>query len=171
MILSSCSKDLADTSIIVEDSLTSGYPESTTFEVSIDGKKQEIKLFRVRKANGASRMRILVEMSDSTHFSLFLTPFTLGSQKIETGNVSEEIFKFSRTHCELKKYVNESQYYLFEVDSAFASENKVEITHLDTIQKTVEGWYKCNLKTVAAYPEVKNQKILINGVFFTTYRD
>lgn len=169
LALSSCGVEQPDPSMMAMETIT--YSEPTGIEVWIDSSRQEIKLFRIRKANGASRMRLLAEMSDSMHFSLFLTPFELGSQPIETGNVSDEIFKFSRTHCELKQQVDESNFYLYEVDSALAFDNRVEITEIDTIQRTVSGNFQCQMKMVVFEGDPTGQPLKIRGAFDTSYRD
>jgi len=172
LILFSCGKDHPDFSKIggdITDETT--YSKPTGLEIWIDGSRQDIELFRIRKANGASRMRLLVEMEDSLHFSLFLTPFLEGNHLIETGNVSEDMLKFSRTHCELKQNVDETQFYLFEVDTTLATINRVVITEIDTVNSMVRGSFQCQMKMVDFGVEPNPPLLEIKGIFNTTYRD
>ncbi len=153
------------------ETLEANFASPTGIELWIDSSRQEVKLFRVRKANGASRMRLLVEMSDSIHFSLFLTPFEVGSHLIESGNFTDEMFKFSRTHCDLKQQVASSQFHLYEVNSAFGYDNHVLISQIDTIQRTVSGLFQCQMKMITFDGDPIHQPLKISGSFNTSYRD
>lgn len=149
----------------------SPHVEPTGLEMRIDGSIQDIRLFRLRKANGASRMRLLVDLPDSAHFSLFVTHFAVGSHQIETGNVADDVLKFSRTHCEFEQQVDESQFYLYEVDTALAFDNRVEITQIDTVQRTVSGRFRCHLKKEIFISVPNPERMLVEGDFYAAYRD
>ena len=100
-----------------------------------------------------------------------MTPFEVGSHPIESGNVTDEIFKFSRTHCDFKQQVASSQFHLYEVDSAFGYDNYVLISKIDNIQRTVSGLFQCHMKMITFDGDPTGQLLQISGTFDTTYRD
>lgn len=171
IMLFSCGVDHPDLSKSGGDISETTYSKPTGLEIWINSNRQDVQLFRLRKANGASRMRLLVEMADSLHFSLFLTPLVVGNHVIESGNVFEDMLKFSRTHCELKRNVDETHFYLYEVDTTLTTINRVEITEIDTVQSMVRGSFRCQMKMVNFEGEPNSQQLQINGVFNTSYRD
>jgi hypothetical protein len=170
-VLLSCGKDNAGSASIESNPTGTTLIDSANFEMWIDGIMQEFSLFRVRKANGESRMRLLADMPDFVRFSLFVTPFELGSQQIESGNVSNELLKFSRTHIELRQQINETQFYLFEVDTTFAFDNSIDIIEIDSIQRIVAGRFRCHMKNVVSVDFSVIENILIQGNFRSTYLD
>ena len=62
LAMCSCGKEQPDTSMSGMETLDTTYATPTRIELWIDSSRQEVKLFRVRKVNRASRMRLLVEM-------------------------------------------------------------------------------------------------------------
>jgi hypothetical protein len=167
----SCDKESLQPTIKGSNVVTSTFGSPTGLEIWIDSTIQQVKLYRVRKASGASRMRILVEMPDSVHFSLFLTPFEIGSHQLETGNISDEVVKFSRTHCDLQQEISNTQSFLYEVDTILGFRNSVEITQVDTIKRTVTGRFNCHMKKVSYVGKPSPEKIQLWGRINSTYRD
>lgn len=171
-VLFSCGKDTPAPGLGGSDTPGTSFGDPANLEIWIDSNVQKARLFRVRKANGASRMRLLVDLPDSIRFTLFVTPFETGSYQIETGNIADDDdLKFSRTHSEFKQLINESHFFWYEVDTAQAYDNRVEITQIDTIQRTVAGQFRCHM-TIDLYAGVPvPEKVVIWGHFYSTYRD
>jgi hypothetical protein len=124
----------------------------------------------VRKANGASRMRCLIELSDSTHLSLFVTPFEIGNHLFHPANVDDDEIKFSRTHLEFKKQIHNYTYLHYEIDTIFGA-NYITISHIDTTEKIVSGLFQCKIKNPLLGSEQTNIPLQIRGKFSTVFRD
>lgn len=150
--------------------MATSYAETQGIEIWIDSVRQDIKLLRLRKANGAGRMRFLVELADSVHLSLFVTPFDIGYYPIYSSIVEDDEIKFSRTHLELKKQINTHQYIYYETDT-MSVKNNVIISHIDTLERTVSGVFQCQMKMFLPTSEPMKNQLQIRGKFHTTYRD
>jgi hypothetical protein len=156
--------------VFTADVMTTSYAEPQGIEIWIDSVRQDIKILRLRKANGAGRMRFLVELADSLHLSLFVTPFDIGYFPIHSSIVEDDEIKFSRTHLELKKQINAHQYIYYETDT-MSVKNHVIISHIDTVEQTVSGIFQCQMKMLSPASEPIKNQLQIRGKFHTTYRD
>lgn len=149
---------------------SSNFAVSQDMEVWIDGVRNNVKFMRLRKANGASRMRFLVELSNSAQFSLFVTPFDIGYNPIYSSIVENDEIKFSRTHLEFNKQINPNQHIYYDVDT-LSKINHVSISHIDTINQTVTGIFQCQMRSILPAKDSIYHNFQINGKFFTTYRN
>lgn len=169
-IFVSCTDDQSDllSTRINHASITFAEPQG--MEVWIDSVRQNVKLLRLRKANGASRMRFLVELSDSLHLSLFVTPFETGSHPIHTSAAEDDDTKFSRTHLEFKKQINTNLYSIYALDT-MALNNQVLISRIDQINQTVTGHFICHLYKLNIANKLESTQVKIWGHFNSDYRD
>ena len=169
-IFVSCTDDQTDllSKSIDQTSITIAEPQG--MDVWIDSVRQNVKLLRLRKANGASRMRFLVELSDSLHLSLFVTPFETGTHPIHTSTVEDDDIKFSRTHLELKKGINNNLYYTYALDTMVLN-NQVLINQIDHINMTVTGYFICHLYKQNIATKQESAQFKIWGHFHSTFRD
>ncbi len=95
--------------------------EPEYFRFWLNGRMQTASAYRVRKANGASRMRLLADFPDSLRLSLFATPFLTGTQAIGSGNIQEESVKYARTHCDFYQQAGPKILRFYEVDTTKTS--------------------------------------------------
>lgn len=169
-IFVSCTDDQTDLLSVDINHATITFAEPQGMEVWIDSVRQNVKLLRLRKANGASRMRFLVELSDSLHLSLFVTPFETGSHPIHTSTAEDDDIKFSRTHLEFKKQINTNQFIYYETDT-MSTKNHVIISHIDTMAQTVSGVFQCKMKAPLLGIETTYHLLKIHGKFLLAFRD
>lgn len=143
---------------------------SQDIQIWINNDQKNIKLIRLRKAEGASRARLLVELKDSSYLSMFITPFVNGNSLINSSIAESDDIKFSRTHLEFKKQISSNQYLFYDVDTLLNT-NQVIINKIDTINQSVSGYFQCQLKILKPGNNPANNDLKIYGTFLTTYKD
>jgi hypothetical protein len=163
-----CSKDRQP---LMPEYPVSSPNEADYFRFWLNDSPLAVQAYRVRKANGASRMRLVANFPDSLRLSLFATPFLTGAQPIGSGNIAEEAVKYTRTHCDFYQQTDTQIPRFYDIDSTKVQESVLEIISIDTIQRIVSARFKVHMLSTADLGTPALNQIVLRGEFRSNYQE
>ncbi|NJL75693.1 MAG: hypothetical protein HC892_12380 [Saprospiraceae bacterium] len=166
-----CAKEQEERTFNISSESLIGKDVDEYFRVWINDDLQAPLYFKLRKANGASRMHLVADLPYFFQLSLFATPIFVGPQIIYSGNESDLSKKFKRTHFEFFQHENASIIRYYDIDSTQQLNNQLMIIAVDSLQRTVCAQFKVTLRK--SYERVGNapDSLSLRGEIKTRYYD
>jgi hypothetical protein len=145
--------------------------EADYFRFWLNDSPLAVQAYRVRKADGASRMRLVANFPDSLRFSLFATPFLTGVQPIGSGNVAEVAVKYARTHCDFYQHTDTQILRFYDTNPTKAQSSVLEIIAIDSIERIVTARFWVHMLSVADLGAPALNQIVLRGEFRSKYQE
>jgi len=137
----------------------------------INDSMQQPSYFRLRKANGASRMHLVADLPYLFRLSLFATPVFIGSQSINSGYETDLAKKFKHTHFEFFQHENLSIVRYYDIDSTQRLNNRLFITAIDSLQRTISAQFQVKLYKTYELTGDAPDSLLLKVALRTRYYD